>query len=119
MVCNNFFTFFSNETRGPKKTIKSTKSKFVTPKVGEFAKSEVKVLHFCLVLPALQKTNNVPENQKTKNEETKKKQKNKKRDCTPQVGSSGRELGLVILFFLFVFVFLCFVVFCFLDFDVV
>ena len=46
--------------------------------------------------------------QKTKKLKTKKpnkKQKSKKRDCTPQVGSSGRELGLVILFFLFVFVF--------------
>jgi hypothetical protein len=52
--------------------------------MGELAKNEVKVLHFCVVLPALQKTNNAPENQKTKNEETKQKtKKQKKRLHTP------------------------------------
>ena len=71
-----FFTWFSNGTTGPKQPIKSTKSKFVTPKV---AKSEVKVLHFCVVLPALQKTNNEPENQKTKKPRNQKKQKIKKK----------------------------------------
>ena len=34
-----FFTLFSNGTTGPKQIIKSTKSKFATPKVGELAKS--------------------------------------------------------------------------------
>ena len=99
MVCNNFFTFFSNETRGPKKTIKSTKSKFVTPKVGEIAKSEVKVLHFCLVLPALQKTNNAPENQKTKNEETKKNKKTKKEIAHPKWGVVAESWVLSFCFF--------------------
>ena len=106
MVCNNFFTFFSNETRGPKKTIKSSKSKFVTPKVGEFAESEVKVLHFCLVLPALQKTNNAPENQKTKNEETKKNKKTKKEIAHPKWGVVAESWVLSFCFFC-LFLFFC------------
>jgi len=140
--------------------------------VGELAKSEVKVLHFCVVLPALQKTSNEPENQKIKKPRNQKKQKNKtilhtprgrvvaeswvlsffflvscffgfwfrlaiagkpttnqetrnqetnklkkqetknkkqkKQHCTPQGGSSGRELGLVIFFVLGFLFFVCF-----------
>ena len=37
--CRSFFTLFSNGTTGPKQIIKSSKSKFATPKVGEMAKS--------------------------------------------------------------------------------
>jgi len=35
------FYMVSDGTTGPKQPIKSTKSKFATPKVGELAKSEV------------------------------------------------------------------------------
>ena len=89
--------------------------------MGELAKSEVKVLHFCVVLPALQKTNNEPEKQKTKKprNQKNKKQKKKNKIAHPKGGSSGRELGLVILcvFRFFVFWFLGFLVYCFfLDF---
>jgi hypothetical protein len=56
-------------------------------------------------LPALQKNNNEPENKKKQNnkikQETKKKHKPKKQTrCTPQGGSSGKELGHVIFWFL-------------------
>ena len=58
---------------------------------------------FCLAIA--QKINNEPENKKPRNQKNKKKQETKKQkknigkkqDCTPQGGSSGRELGLVIL----------------------
>ena len=94
-----FFTWFSNGTTGPKQPIKSTKSKFVTPKV---AKSEVKVLHFCVVLPALQKTNNEPENQKTKKPRNQKKQKNKTILHTPR-GRVVAESWVLSFFFGFLF----------------
>ena len=90
------------ETTGPKQPIRSTKSKFATPIVGELAKSEVKVLHFCVVLPALQKTSNEPENQKTKKPKKTKKQNN---IAHSKGESSGRELGLVIFFWFLVFCF--------------
>ena len=47
------------------------------------------------------KTNNEPENKKPRNIK-------KNQDCTPQGGSSGRELGLVILFLVLFFWFLGF-----------
>ena len=67
----HFFTWFSNGTTGPKQTIKSTKSKFATPKVGELARTGKELglgpsLLCCL--PALQKTNNEPENKKPRSQ---------------------------------------------------
>ena len=73
--CHCIFTWFSNGTTGPKQPTKSSKSKFATPKVGELAKSEVSVLHFCVALPTPQKTNNEPENRETKRPKTKKTKK--------------------------------------------
>ena len=68
---------------GPKQIIKSTKSKFATPKVGELAKS-------CIwVLSPSKKHQHEAERKKLKNQETKKKQhnkKNKKRLHTPRGG---------------------------------
>ena len=46
--------------------------------------------------------------ERTRRQETKNTRNQKKQDCTPQGGSSGKELGLVILFScFFVFSFLC------------
>ena len=57
-------------------------------------------------LPALQTTNNEPKQETKKQKQETKQPKNqenqKTQDCTPQGGSSGRELGLVI-FFVFLF----------------
>ena len=105
-----FFTWFSNGTTGPKQPIKSTKSKFVTPKVGELAKSEVKVLHFCVVLPALQKTNNEPEKQKTKKPRNQKNKKTKKNKIAHPKGGVVAESWVLSFCVFFVFLFFGFLV---------
>ena len=96
-----FFRRFSNGTTGPKEPTRSTKSKFATPKVGELAKSEVKVLHFCVVLPALQKTSNEPENQKTKKPRNPKNKKNKTILHTPRGRVVAESWVLSFCFFCF------------------
>ena len=103
-------------TTGPKQIIKSTKSKFATPLKW---KNWQRVRSGSL---ALQNNTNIDQktrhqkNQKPKKQKTKNtKHTQKTRLHTPKGGSSGRELGLVILlcvFFCFGFLFFfCFFVF--------
>ena len=104
-------------TTGPNQIIKSTKSKFATPLMWE---NWQRVRSGSLALE-----NNTNIDQKTRHQQTQKpkKQKAKKKTQktrlhTPKGGSSGRELGLVILFVLvfFIFCFFGFVLFWFLVF---
>ena len=60
---------------------------------------------------ALQKTNNEPEHKKKRNKKPKKQKTKKHKIAHPKGGSSGRELGLVIVFFLLFFWLLVFLVF--------
>jgi len=99
-------------TTGPKQIIKSTKSKFATPKVGELAKSWI------WVLSPSKKHQHEPENKKPKKQETKKKQKNKTQKSkktrlhTPRGGVVVAESWVLSFFFPVVW-FLVFLVSCF------
>ena len=83
------FTWFSDGTTDPKQTITQPKASLQPLRVG--SRSFTFVL-FCQPFKKQQRSRKQefkkPEKQKT----------NKTQDCTPQGGSRGRELGLVIFF---------------------